>query len=250
MKATVILKPLEYTLEAIGEKWQQGAIVKGHLKIKNHSGDKVEIPVLKVVLCKGVYKKVKAKDEKALVAESTIVLDEKISVGASEEKTYNFEFKLPEDCTITDKTGSLYLAFFDKEEITPAANIELTIEPKIIIRQILEIFENFLRFKTKEIKTGKNCVEVKLIPPASREMANVDGLVLSISEVDKTLTMNYVFNLRSLDLTGATTQVEKKVKEIEQKFTSKQYMMFDSINQDFVLQSLQSVVDGIKTKLL
>lgn len=249
MKATVIFKPLEYSIEAVGEKWHQGDLLKGTLKIKNHSLEKIELPLLRVALCEGHYKKIKAKDAKGWNCISENILAEKMAINPSEEKDYSFEFKLTETCAITDKNGSLYLAFFDKEEEIPAGNIELVIGPKLIVKQILEVFENFLRFKVKETKSGKGVVEIKLVPPASRELSNIDGLLLSISEIEKNLTLKYFFNFRILNIAGATVQSEKTTKEVEQNFTSKQYLIYgDSLNQDFIIKSIQEVLEIVKTK--
>lgn len=251
MKGTIFLKPLEFSIEAAGEKWHQGDLLKGTLKIKNHSVEKIELPLLKVGLCEGHYKKIKAKDAKGWNCISENILATGLVVNPSEEKNYSFEFKLSETSAITDKNGSLYLAFFDNNEIIPAGHIELVVEPKIIVKQILEIFENFLRFKVKELKTGKGAVEIKLVAPTSRELSNVDGLLLSISEVEKNLTLKYFFNVRVLNIAGTTMQSEKTTKEFEQKFTSKQYLMYgDSINQDFIIQSVQEILNAVKTKMI
>lgn len=251
MKGTVFLKPLEYSIEAVGEKWHQGDKLKGSLKIKNHSSEKIELPVLKVALCEGNYKKIKAKDAKGWNAISENLLSEALTINPSEEKDYTFEFKLSENCSITDKNGSLYLAFFDKDEKIPAGHIELVIEPKVVIQQILQILESFLRFKVKEIKNAKNMIEVKLVPPTSRELSNLDGLLLSISEVEKNLSLKYFFNLRVLNVSGTTMQSEKATKEMEQNFNSKQYLIYgDSINQDFIIASVQEILNSVKTKML
>lgn len=250
MKGTVILKPLEYSIEAIGEKWHQGDKLKGVLKIKNHSSEKIELPLLKVAICEGLYKKIKAKDAKGWNTIAENILSEGMTINPAEEKEYTFEFKLNENCSVTDKNGSLYLAFFDKDEKIPAGHIELVIEPKVVIQQILQILESFLRFKVKEIKNVKGMVEVKLVPPTSRELSNVDGLLLSLSEVEKNLTLKYFFNLRVLNLAGTTMQSEKTTKEMEQKFNSKQYLIYDSINQDFITASVQEILNGVKTKML
>ncbi len=251
MKATVFLNALEYGLEAKGEKWHQGDKLKGSLKIKNNGSDKIELSVVKVALCQGHYKKIKAKDPKALTVVSESILSETTVINSMEERLYSFEFQLSESCNITDKSGSLYLAFYCGDELSPAANIELLIEPKVVIQQILKILENFLRFKVKEIKYNKDLVEVKLVPPASRELSNLDGLILSLSEIEKNLTLKYFFNLRVLNISGVTMQSEKTTKEMEQKFNSKQYMIYgDSINQDFIVTSVQEVLNLVKTKLL
>ena len=251
MKSLVFLRPLEFCIEAVGEKWHQGDLLKGTLKIKNQSSEKIELPLLKVALCEGHYKKIKAKDAKGWKCISETILASNLAINPSEEKDYSFEFKLSETSAITDKNGSLYLAFFDKNEIIPAGHIELVVEPKLIVKQILEIFENFLRFKVKELKTGKDTVEIKLVAPTSRELSNVDGLLLSISEVEKNLTLKYFFNVRVLNIAGTTMQSEKTTKEFEQKFTSKQYLMYgDSINQDFIIQSVQEILNSVKTKMI
>ena len=155
MKATIVLKPLEFSLEAFGEKWHQGDKLKGTLKIKNHSSDKLELPQLKVALCEGHYKKVKARDAKGWNCISENVLASNLTINPNEEKEYPFEFKLADNCNVTDKNGSLYLAFYDKDEANPTGNIELLVEPKVVIKEILQIIENFLRFKVKEIKSAK-----------------------------------------------------------------------------------------------
>lgn len=250
MKGTIFLKPLEYNVEAMGERWKQGDKIKGTLTLKNHSADKIDLPFLKIKLAEGNYKKIKAKDAKAWSTLTETTLSEAVTVGPSAEQNYTFEFTLPETSPVTDKNGSLYLAFFDKEDSQPAGHIELVIEPKQTILYVLEVFENFARFKVKEIKNGKKSVEVKLMPPASREASNIDSLILSLAESDKTLSMNYLFNLRGIDMSSGTMQTQKKTKEIEQKFTSKQYMMYDSPNQDFILASIQTALNEVKPKLL
>lgn len=250
MKGTIFLKPLEYNVEAMGERWRQGDKIKGTLTIKNHSADKIDLPFLKIKLAEGNYKKIKAKDAKAWNTLTETNLSEALSVGPSAEHNFTFEFTIPETSPVTDKNGSLYLAFFDKEDAQPAGNIELVIEPKQTIQFVLQVFENFARFKVKEIKNGKKSVEVKLMPPASREASNIDSLILSLAESEKTLSMNYLFNLRGIDMSSGTMQTQKKTKEIEQKFSSKQYMMYDSPNQDFILTSIQTALNEVKPKLL
>jgi hypothetical protein len=94
-------------------------------------------------------------------------------------------------------------------------------------------------------------VEVKLNPPTSREFNLVDSLVLSMSEIDNTLIMNYFFNTRGIDMSNSSMQVQKKTKVIEQKINSKQYLLYGkSLNQDFILESINSVLNEVKSKML
>lgn len=251
MKGTTFLKPLEFTLEAIGEKWNQGDIIKGSLKIRNHSADNITLSLVKIMLAEGNYKKIKTKDAKAFSKLAENNLGSNIALNANEEKEFSFEFTISETSSVTDKNGSLYLTFFDKDDVQPAGHIELVIEPRPVIKQTLEIIENFIRFKVKEMKSVKGMVEVKLMPPTSREMSNIDSLILCLSEKEKTLTLKYSFNLRGIDMSSGTMQTQKKTKDFEQVFTSKQYMIYgDSINQDFIIASLQTILAEVKPKLL
>lgn len=253
MKGTIFLKPLEYNIEAAGEKWRQGDKVKGTLTVRNHSAENITLPSLKISLCEGNYKKIKSHDAKAWKALSETRLEESFILNPHEEKKYLFEFMLPENGLITDKNASLYLAFFDKAEKDeqPAGHIELVVEPKLVIAQILEAMQSFIRFKVVQMKSVKGMVEVKLTPPSSsRELSTIDTLILSLSEVEKNLTLKYEFNMRVLDLSGTAMQAQKKTREFEQSFSAKQYMQYDSLNQDFILQSINAILTEVKPKFL
>ncbi|MBY0412844.1 MAG: hypothetical protein K2Q18_01700 [Bdellovibrionales bacterium] len=250
MKATVILKPLEYNLETTGEKWRQGEKINGQIKIKNNSQDVAHLAVLKIVLSSGNYKKVKAKDKKAWERLSEVPLAENISINPSEEKVYKWDFQLSEDCRITDKDGSLYLRFLNEDDDLPAGNIEVNILPKIVINQFLEVFDNFLRFKIGTMKYSKGMVEVKLTPPASRELSHIDGLILRMSEVGGNLKLEYNFNMRVLEMMGTTMTAEKKSKQFEQTLTAKQYYVYGSPDQDFIRNSIGSILNEIKPKMM
>jgi hypothetical protein len=250
MKATVILKPLEYNIETVGEKWRQGEKVKGILRVKNNGIENIELPMLKISLSSGNYKKVKAKDKKAWESLDSSILAEKILLNAGEEKNYSWEFQLAEDCRISDKDGSAYLRFLNEEDEIPAGNIELLVEPKQVMIQFLEIFDNFLRFKIGPKKYSKGMVEVKLTPPNSRELSSVEGLVLRMCEVEGQLNLEYTFNTRVLEMIGTTMSTEKKVKQFKQILNQKQYYVFGAYEQEFILNSLNSIVDQVKPKLM
>jgi hypothetical protein len=252
MKGTIFSKPLEYNIDIAGEKWSQGDKVKGTMKIKNHGADNVTLSALQVVLASGNYKKIKAKDKKGWESLAEVTLGESIALNPNEEKEFPWEFKLAENSRITDKDGSLYVTFSDtKNAEWPVGMLELAVHPKQIILQFLEIFENFIRFKVAQTKYAKGMVEVKMNPPKSRELSNVEGLVLRIQEVEKTLKLEYNFTVSVLDMAGGAMTAEKKTKQFEQSFTSKQYLIYgDSINQDFLIESIQSILKEVKTKLL
>ena len=251
MKGTTFFKSLEYNLETIGERWRQGEKIQGILKIKNNSTEKVELPFFNISLCSGNYKKIKSKNIKAweVLAETTLGKD--ILIQPLEEKEFPWNFVLPEDCRITDKDGSLYLTFLDKTYDWPTGYIELIINPKIVMLQFLEIFENFLRFKVAQTKFSKGMVEVKLKPATSREFSHVESLVIQMKEVDENLSIVYIFNLNVLEMLSGNLMAQKKIKQFEQTISSKQFYLYkDSPNQDFIIELINSVLKEIKPKFL
>ncbi|MDD4974028.1 MAG: hypothetical protein PHY93_06735 [Bacteriovorax sp.] len=252
MKGTIFSRPLEYNIIANGEKWHQGDKIKGCLKIRNHGAEKIDLPFLKISLAVGHFKKIKSKDKKAweFLAETT--LGEQFSIGVSEEKEFFWDFGLPEDCQITDKDRSVYLTFSDHDDdIWPTGQLELVIGPKLVIQQFLEIFENFLRFKVVQTKFSKGMVEIKLNPPTSKELSHVESLVLRMKEIDKTLNVEYIFNINVFEMVAGNLMAQKKIKQFDQKLTSKQlYIYGDSLNHDFIISSISTVIKEATPRFL
>ena len=253
MKASIFLKPLEYNIEILGEKWQQGALVKGVVKVKNNGSEKTSISNLKIALCSGSYKKLKTKDAKTFEVIAESIFGKDTHFKNMEEKEFPWEFKLDENARITDKDGSLYIILKDQSDasVWPIGILELTIIPKIIITQFLEIFENFIRFKIAQIKYVKEMIEVKMTPPKTRELAHVESLILRIKEVENTLSLDYQFNVSAIDMTTPTITTQKKCKQFARIHPAKEYLIYgDSINQELLISSINAVVSEVKNKLL
>ena len=243
MKVTSFIKSVECTSFTDGEKWRQGENVKGILTIKNHNKENIELPILKIVLAIGIFKKIKSKDKKAWEILSEVSLGENILISSLEEKEFKWNFQLPEDCQITEKDKNLFINFFDSGDSWPTGQLELVIEPKIVMLQFLEIFENFLRFKVVQKKFSKGMVEVKLNPPNSRELSHVESLVLRMKEVNKILDLEFEFTTNVFEMVGGNMLAQKKCTKIIQSLTSKQYYIYgDSPNHDFIKEMISSVI--------
>lgn len=243
MKGTIFVKPLEYNIFADGERWHQGDKIKGSIRIKNHSAEKIELPFLKVALAVGNFKKIKSKDKRAWEHLVGTSLGEKISIDALEEKEFSWNFELTEVSPITDKNGSVYLTFFCYDDTWPTGQLELIIDPKLVMLQFLEVLENFLKFKMVQTKFSKGMVEMKLNPPSSRELSHVESLVLRMKEVDKTLDLEYHFTMQVLETVAGTMVAQKKNKQVDQKLTSKEYYIYgDSPNHEFIKTAISTVI--------
>ncbi|MDO9183283.1 MAG: hypothetical protein Q7U04_12795 [Bacteriovorax sp.] len=243
MKGTIFLKPLEYSIIANGERWRQGDKINGCLRIKNHGSDNIELNVLTFSLALGYFKKIKIKDKKAWEVLAEINLGEKIVIEALEEKEFVWDFVLPEDCQITEKDKSLFLVFKTNEELWATGQLELVIEPKLVINQLLEIFQNFLRFKILQTKFSKGMVEIKLNPPSSRELSHVESFILRVKEVDNILDLEYTFNMLVFETVAGNVMTQKKIKQVQQQLTSKQYYVYgNTLNQDFLIETFSAVI--------
>lgn len=251
MKSTIFLKPLEYNIIAEGQKWRQGDKLHGSFKIKNHGEQKIELSGLDLSLAVGNFKKIKSKDQKAWAGLEKKDIGKNISLHPAEEKEFAWDFLLPEDCAVTDNNGSLFLTFVTPDEAWPLGQLELVIEPKLVMFQFLEIMENFFRFKVGAKKFSKNMVEIKLTPPKSRELGHIEGLVLRMKEKDGVLDLEYIFTMHVLETVGTNVSTQKKVKQIDQQLKAKSYSLSkEYLDQDFVMKSINDVLKEVMPKLL
>ncbi len=251
MKSTVFLKPLEYSIITNGEKWNQGDKITGALTILNHGTEDLKILDLQINLAYGNSKKVKAKDSKAWDLISQLNLGLNLSIVASDELTFPWEFTIPQDCPTSDKNGGIYLTFSDLKNIWPSGFLQIVIGPKLVLLQFLEIFENFLKFKIIQTRFSNGMFEVKLKPPGSRELSYLETLVLRMKEVDKTLSLEYIFNMNVFETVSGNVLLQKKTKQIDQQLTSKEYYIYgESPNFEFIKSSIESIIKQAIPKIM
>jgi hypothetical protein len=250
MKGLIFLKPLEYSIEITGERWRQGEKVKGSIRVKNQGLEKIDLPFIKAALAIGNFKKIKAKDKKGWDYFPEVILSEGFSLGASEEKECTFDFTLPEDCQITEKDKSIYVTFKTNDDYFPTAQLELVIDPKLVILQFLEILESFLRFKVAQTKFSKGMIEVKLNPPNSRELSHVDSVIMRMKEVEKNLHIEYTFNTLSFQMVEGNMIPQKKTKEARQSFSPGELFVYGSLNQDFIVKSVGDLITSATPRIM
>lgn len=245
MKGTVFNKPLEWNIETQKETWFQGDQVTGVLRLKNHGTESIDLGQAGVALSHADIKKVHARaigamkfDVKEIFADSRI--------GSGEAKDLNFTLTLPANCPVTDKKASYYLSYgrnFSENHLM------MKIEPNPLFGKVISLLDTFKRFKLKEYKAAKTGVEYKLLPPTSRDMANLDSLSLALSMTEGNLLMDYDFQVRKLDTAGVTTKINKTGVKITKTLGPKEFSLGrDMINQDTLLKSIESVINEVKLK--
>jgi len=245
MKGTFFNKQIEWNIETTGESWFQGDTLKGVLKVKNHGLESVDFTDSGVSLSLGEIKKVQARAENALKIEQTKKLENSnLNSGATIEVP--FSFQIDPNAAVTDKKLSYYLSFgrnFNESQL------QVKISPKPLFTKIVGLLDTFYRFKLKEFKTAKKGVEFKFIPPTSREMANIESLLLTFSMEGSDLSMIFNFQVKKLDTSSVTTKLNKESLFIKKELTPKEYSLGpDMINQDHILNCLEKVLSEVKLR--
>lgn len=243
MKGTFFNKPLEWNIETKEESWQQGSILHGCLRVKNHGTEIFELENPGVALAHADIKKVHAKAAGILKPEVKAALtDYKLAPGETKELT--FTLALPENCPVSDKRSTYFLTY-GKNHLEN--HLQLKIEPKALFGKLVGLLDTFQRFKLKEYKGTKKGVEYKLLPPTSREMANLDSLNLGFSMQGENLKLDFEFQVRKLDTSTETNKINKASVKIERLLAPKEYSLGrDMINQDHLLKVFEAVISEVK----
>ncbi len=245
MKGTFFQKPLEWNIETPDESWQQGEKVRGILRVKNHGSEPASLKSCGAGLAYADIKKVHAKAAGILKPQPQMTFPEG-DLSPGETKELPFELDLPANCPVSDKRATYFLTYGkDSKE----NHLQMNIQPRVLFGKLVSLLDTFQRFKLKEFKGTKNGVEYKLIPPTSREMANLDSLLLSLEMDGETLNLSFEFQVRKLDTSGVTNSIKKETAKIKKSLAPKEYSLGrDMINQDALLKIFESVIGEVKIK--
>lgn len=245
MKGAFFQKPLEWSIETSEESWHQGASVRGILRVKNHGAESVSLTSAGAGLAYADIKKVHSKTDGVLKPAPLIHFTDH-DLKAGETKELPFELILPANCPVSDKRATYFLTY---GQSAIENHLQLNIQPRVLFGKLVGLLDTFYRFKLKELKGTKKGVEYRFIPPTSREMANLDGLVLSFEMDGDVLNLEFEFQVKKLDTSGVTNSIKKETAKIKKSLQPKEYSLGrDMINQDTLLKILESVVSEVKIK--
>lgn len=252
MKGTVFQKPFEFSLLTKEEQWAQGDSVNGTVKVKSHSNETTKLKNIKVSLAYGTFKKVRAKDDKAWEIIDSVIVEENVELTPQEEKIFKWKFQLTSDCPITDNQGSLYLIYGSEEDHWKCGQLQLTVDLIAILQEYLRIFDHFFRFKLKTKKFKKDGItEVKLIPPKSKELSQINHLLCQLRFHQDIMDIKYIFQVNALEMDGDQAKVQKKKRKFDQQLDSKQYHAFGgSPNHEGLKSAIDDVIQKVIPKIL
>lgn len=241
MKAQFFNKPLNYSLNIDGESWEQGSTVTGDLSISDTAGVQTDFTSLGCHLCYAQSKKLKAKDS------SGIKILESIQLQAGQDHL-PFNFKLDSNCPITDNAGSLQILFGNIVEPFQCGILELKVRPINTISNFIEVFELFYRFKFKALKNKKDFIETQVTPPATKEWAKIQKMLLQIKMEEEKLIVICLITIKTLSFDSSTTKTKDEVKEIRLEITKKEHTLHGATNQEGIKKHIESVLEQIRLK--
>jgi len=249
MKGTVFQENCQIDLNILGESWIPGQIIKGTLEIKNLGPGPIAIQNHGVGLGHGEFKKVQTSNKSALVPDKKTTFEANKMLGPGASESLEWSFNLPETAPITDKAGSLFIMFGNLEDKQKGGHLQLTVSPRPLIKEFCQLIENFQRFKVKEWRQKKDRIQIKLVPPNSREFAGVESLILLTKEVEGSLHLDYEFGLKKIGYGQGEVAVQKQDLKLNFVLPLKQITFGkDMIDQDKILNHLNDVFGQAKMK--
>lgn len=249
MKGTFFVKPFELNASVQGEKWGQGDSVKGILTVTNRHHDQMSLQNLGVTLANADAKKLAAKDPKAFDPFEKIFFAENDSLAPGESKELHWSFPLALDFPLTQKSSTPCLIFGKIDQLEAGGILQMQVGPIEIINKYIELFENFLRFKNKGMKSKKGHIEYKLQPPGSKEFSFIESLTVLIRLDENDLDIDYHFKVSKIafDAPGLGVGSKKEEVKINQRLGKNEYLIYgNAINQDVVLQRIREVMAKAK----
>lgn len=239
MKGTFFNDGQEFELETMGESWKQNELIRGKVNCKSGKGTD-----LSVVLAYADLKDVWAKNEKGW----EIVEEKKIEGDGA---NFSWQIKLAPDSYVSEKNASLFVLL--KVGTKVIGHLQLAVEVRPMLKSFIETFELFFRFKTHSFKNRKKgFLEYKMMPPATRDYANMDQVLVAMRLNGDNLEVKYTFTLKSLGMVGAgQTELKKNKKEIEQSLTKKDYEFCEgSHNPDGMKKFIGEALSQAAPKML
>ncbi len=226
-------------------------MVKGNISLKKLGEHKSKIQDLKVILAHGILKKVYAKDIKAWTVIETRNIATDFHVAEGDGSFFPWEFKLSDNSPVTDKDSSLFLLYGVGDDLLTYGHLQLNVDMRPALQQFLDIFVDFFRFKAHSKKWNKNQLEIKLIPPNTKEMTTFKDLVIRLKEVDGNIELKYIFTVKTLGIATAGVKAVDTKKEFEQVMTKSDYLIYGSSpNYDRVKKLIEEILTQARPKLL
>ena len=142
------------------------------------------------------------------------------SLASNATATWKFALKLNDQ--ITDKYFAPYLIFGTPGQLTGV--LALTVTLADTWANYLKVWQDRLRFKAKEVRSKGSQIEIKLVPPTSRDYAHLKKIsAIWTQDEQKNLHATYKIVMQELGVHDGTASLAEVKKELTQTLTPRQY---------------------------
>ena len=225
MRSTFFDRPLEYQLLTAKEEWLQGEPIEGKLSIRNMNDERVSTNAIDVLLAYGNFRKVKAGGESCWNVLHQESIQKNLCLEGNQQLTYDWQFNLPSDAPITDKSGSLFLLFGGEDVLDRGGRLNVRTKMMELLQSFLQTFTTQFQFIQKSFKHKGGWTEVQLDPPTgSREFPNLEHVMCYLRMVDQNLELKYRCKIKTLKKDGESMKVRGKTLEVSQTLTANDYL--------------------------
>jgi hypothetical protein len=243
MKSTFFNKPLEFSINIDGDNWKQGDTISGNVSISSHEGSDIDFANYGIFLCNGNAKKIKAGDPKGLEIVEKLIF--------AESESNDFSFSLDINSPITEKSTGPYIVCSKIDDLLQGQHLVMQVTANDNTSKIIEILENFLRFKVKSVKSKKSDLEYTLKVPAAKEYSSISSFKLLINFESKTLNLKYQFKTKKIVFEAGNTTTKDELKTLNYTLEANDYLFYgESIDQDKMLKHFNEVLDQVKLRPL
>ena len=242
MKGLFFAKPIEYRLETPADQLVQGENIIGSMSAVNRGAEEAKKLRMEIGLAYGDFKKIKDNEPDALVVLERKSLGKQFSLKPGDSNSTEWEIKLPPDCAITSKEGSLFLLYGGNIEDSAArSKIDLRVQLAPVLETLVVSIENHFAFASKSRQHNDGFTEVKFKPPSS--YPTLDELRLLMRLGDKEIMeLEFHCNTRGFDR-SAGKGLKSKVVKITQSYTRKEYLLHNSQpNRELFKSAMESVL--------
>ena len=215
MKASIHLSAWQIDLQTDGEQWPQNGLVRGTITVLHQATAAAFVPQVQIVIKN--QKKLTDKNHDQVIADFT---GESKTLAANAPATWKFALKLSEQ--ISDKYFAPYLIFGTPGQLTGSLALPVTLADTWA--NYLKVWQDRLRFKAKEVRSKGSYVEIKLVPPSSRDYAHLKKIsAVWTQDEQKNLHATYKIVMQELGVHDGTAALAEVKKELTQTLTPRQY---------------------------
>lgn len=247
MKGVFVHQQVEYRLEMPKDSVEQGDSLPCTFIVKNHAGVTQKLHDVRLEIACGDPKKLKDKTD-AFELVSAATLNFPSEVGAQGQQCAQWTFDLDKNCSISDKSQTLFFRYGNEHEMM--GQLPITVKAHPHIEGILRILETSFQFVLKGQKSSKGWVEAKMKAPTSPRFSMVNELKLGFRFDGAALLLQFKFNVKKFETADSAVKIGKGQTDVEKRLEEKEYLVSGGfLNHEKIEAAIEDALKAVATGL-